>query len=226
MINKFLHIDSRNRISGSTPSHAEFNLPEPIRGISRFRLKYLQFVNTFFNVTAESNTLALLSGSVVTVDPGFYRATELVQALGVPVLGQDGQLSWDLGTDVVDFANTTIHRQLGLDPAKVYTGSFVTTLQLAMPQSICLVSPHLIGPERQRVVYAGKAQSTLQSFVNIPVTAPYLSVETYRPETESSLILDSNGNGHFSRLQIGWFDPSSERELTELGEWTLLLELF
>jgi hypothetical protein len=236
-MNRFLHIDSRNRTTSSTPSRAEFNLPEPVRGLKQFRVKYVQFTNQLHNVTADSNTLTLASAAgQAIITPGFYSASDLVAAIHtqlpglVSLNGSTGLLSWTLGPNKIRMEATTIYRQLGLDPSRntrgsPYGGSFTSQIQLSFPMSVCLVSPELIGPERQRVVYAGKQQATLQSFVNFPVTAGNGEVETYRPETESGLMLDKSGSYSISKINIGWYDPSTEREVAELNEWVVLLEL-
>ena len=149
-MNRFLHIDSRNRVPDSSQSRAVFNLPEPVRGIRSFRVKYVQFTNTLYNVTADSNTLALSSGGgPYVLTPDFYRSAELIAAIGALVPGivtldKDGELNWTLpGGTTIDMVNTTLHRQLGLDPAREYAGGgpFTTHLQLAFPMSVCLFSP-------------------------------------------------------------------------------------
>ena len=227
---RFLHVDSRRRNAKSTTSRAEFDMPVHIRGLHQFRVKYFSFCNQLYNIVTGSND-TLVTGSTSTIPQGYYTHAQLVAAIdalvpGILTAGPGGALKWTLGAATIDVVNTTMRDVLGLsDRQNTFTGTFTTYANLATPQSVCLYSPQLVGPERERVVHAGLAQHTLQSFLNIPVTAPHGSVDTYMSDTESPILLDKQGHAELSKLQILVVDPSTERELTEIGNWSLLLEL-
>jgi hypothetical protein len=207
-------------------------MPVHIRGVSKFRVKYFSFCNQLYNIIAGSNNTLVAGGvSQGSIPQGYYTHATLVAAIdalvpGILTAGPDGALNWTLGSASIDLTATTMRDVLGLsDRKRTYTGTFTTYASLATPQSVCLYSPQLTGPERERVVHAGLMQHTLQSFLNVPVTAPHGSVDTYMSDTESPVLLDKQGAAEISKLQILVVDPSTERELTEVGNWTLLLEL-
>ena len=156
-MNRFLHICSQSRSEHSTAAEAEFLLPQPIRSIKRFKVKYVQFTNKLHNITSFNNKF-VTNLQNVTITPGYYRSEELVAALppGVCTLGEDSELNWTMAGEIINFEYTTLKHVLGFTKNGNLTGNFTTLLQLQFPASVSLYSPQLHGPQRERVIYAGK----------------------------------------------------------------------
>ena len=78
-----IYFDSRERISG-TPSDATFQLTHPLSNVRSVYCKSFQFQNTFENITSTTNRFemqTLNTPTVITIPPGMYNATSIVQKL-------------------------------------------------------------------------------------------------------------------------------------------------
>ena len=229
----FLHIDSRHRRQGTSHYNAEFNLTRPLRGVRRARVKSIQFVNTFFNITAENNNLST-SGGVVTIAVKYYTGTEYVNALNSALVAAFGsgtyatldsmtnEVDWTLGSNTVS-GKSTMAEMLGLqNDVSALTGSFSTTLHLARPQYLSWSCSQI---QSTGSVHTGDAKDGLQPVAIVPVCAAFLSAQTYAPTVERELVLDSGKNGRtISQLTFRVQDPSSGRDITELSSWAAVIE--
>ena len=77
-----LLINSSDRTTGSTIQRATYELDKPITSTFGVRLDWLQFYNTFFNVTSTTNQFQIGTiGFVLT--PGFYTSAALAVAIDI-----------------------------------------------------------------------------------------------------------------------------------------------
>jgi hypothetical protein len=231
----FLHVDSRHRRPGTSHYNADFNLVRPLRGVRRARVKSVQFVNTFFNITSQNNTLSTSAGSVMVLPVGYLPANDFVTALNAALVVAFGtgsyatldavtnEIDWILGINTVD-GSSPMADLLGLNNNNAaLTGSFSSTLHLARPQYLSWSCSQL---QSTGSVHTGvNPQDGLQPFAVIPVTSAYLSAQTYEPTVERELVLDSGRNGRtISQLSFRIQDPSSGRDITELSSWAAVIE--
>ena len=232
-----LYIDSRYRTRGSTRSSPSFNLIRPVPNVRTARVRSLQFVNTFHNLTVDNNTLLTSSGTV-SVTEGFYSGINYVLALHASLVVAFGAgsyvtfnsiyntLDWTLGANTIDGTSaSSMASLLGLnnnDPA--LTGSFSSTLHIARPMYLAWSCAQL-QPAGDRNYHVGESKESLQPCMTIPVTSGYLEAQTYQPSTPPTIILDRGGPGvTLSRLDFTIRDASTGTEVRELADWSCLVE--
>ena len=225
-----LLLDSRQRSHGSV-HNATFLLPRPITRESRFRVKSLQFVNTFNNITNENNIISTNSGDIV-IPEGNYTADELVNEINTQlIIGQvtldhrTNILSWDINSGIIDTSLSTVSDILGFDRNVTYTQQFQTRLFLALPQMLSFICDRF-GSDRSTIIPESRDQYRFNPFITLAVSSAYLEQQTYTNERNEHVInLDRGGNGvDIPTLTITAVDPYTRRQITELTHWAMLLE--
>jgi hypothetical protein len=231
-------LDSRSRTVGSTPSRAHFNIIKSLRGVKKARVKSVMFVNTFDNITPDNNELKTSSGTA-SIPAGYYSGTqfliELQTALesvfgvgGAPYVTFDSinnNLIWTLGANEIS-GSSSLSTVLGLNETQqMYTGSFTTRLFLALPTYVSFTIPQL---SSVRTVHAGyDSKENFQPFCTVPVTSSYLGLDTYQQDYERVIELTSNNNGtSISAMDVIVQDAYTGREITEITNWSMLLEFY
>ena len=224
-----LLLDSRQRAHGSV-SNATFLLPRPVTRASRFRVKSLQFVNTFNNITSENNIISTNSGDII-IEPGNYTADELVNEINTQlIIGQvtldhrTNKLSWDIGSAIIDTSLSTMSDVLGFDTNVTYTQQFQTRLFLALPQMLSFVCDRFAGSDTTTIIPENR-ENVFNPFITLPVSTAYLEQQTYTNCNDHVINLDRGGNGvDIPTLTIRAVDAYTRRQITELTHWAMLLE--
>ena len=230
MPNYNLHIDSRNRLAGSSISAPRFNLSDSIVNVKRIAVKNVQFAHTIYNIRAGYNNELKTSGGIVTLSEQFYTPTTFVTALDAALATVFGagtyvtfdsstnSLIWTLGTNVID-VTSNMSNVLGL--ASSTTGNFTTTLFLAAPLNVSFVSPQL-SVHKSNFFTISSPMQTFNPLVTVPVTGGYLSLVYYDPPRGK--VLNING-GTLSTLDFAVVDTASGRLVEEISHWSIELEV-
>jgi hypothetical protein len=184
----------------------------------------VQFGNTLYNISEGENVLHMQSGSSVVLQPGFYRADELITKLrlivNVTYDSTTGLLTWNIQNDTINFTLTTLQEILGLN-GQVSTGLFVTRLFLASPMNVDFVSPQLMDSSGA-VVYGYRSSDNYQPFCVVPITSGYNVMNVYLPMHMPSLQL---GNASLSTLSVVCLDNEDGRILKEMAHWSMIIEV-
>ncbi len=104
-------LDTRTRSEGDI-WNPTFQLSKPVSRIKTVRVRCVQFGNTLYNIKQGKNSLSMLSGSSVVLQPAFYRVDELITKLRLIVdVTYDittGLLTWNIQGDSINFLHTTL----------------------------------------------------------------------------------------------------------------------
>ena len=241
---QILHLDSRARRVDSSVYNAVFQLPRPILNARKIRLKSLQFTNTYHNITSDNNVLVTSSGSI-TIQPAYWNAQELINEINtqltalwggsgdpyIELVNATNSLIWTLPLDgpSIDCDASSIRHVLGLphgtmQATEITQNTFTTQLYLALPQYISFSSPQLSGNVDN--IFADQKES-YQPFITIPVSVGYLSTQTYQPQYEQRITIDSTKHGiTLSSIHVNITDPFTRREIQELTHWAMVIEVF
>ena len=218
-----LCLDTRTRVEGEM-WNPTFQLSKPISRIKSVRIRCVQFGNTLYNISEGENVLHMQSGSSVVLQPGFYRADELITKLrlivNVTYDSTTGLLTWNIQNDTINFTLTTLQEILGLN-GQVSTGLFVTRLFLASPMNVDFVSPQLMDSSGA-VVYGYRSSDNYQPFCVVPITSGYNVMNVYLPMHMPSLQL---GNASLSTLSVVCLDNEDGRILKEMAHWSMIIEV-
>ena len=235
---QILHLDSRSRLPLSTVSNASFLLPRPLSKVRKLKVKSVQFINTFNNISTNNNRISTNLGEI-TIPPKYYTAQilvldeinnqlQLLECGSVSLDDRTNKLSWNLNTLVVINTNlSTMNDILGLRHNTLYTSSFETQLFLATPQYISFSCDRLIGSDLSNIFPESKDEFGFQPFITIPVSSGYLQSQTHEPLYERTITLDSGRNGiDIPMLTIKVYDNHTRREINEITHWAMTLEFF
>ena len=228
-----VYLDSRQS-SGARPSCCSFNLNQTICGAVSCTVSSFVFANNLHNVVSGLNTL-VFGTTTITVTPGFWSFADLIddinaQLLATPAFvtlmgGAPGAVAldsqdnavWTIGTNVLSSGG--LYQTFVLTTGTSYTGNFQTLIFLASPQAISLQSSTLQGPERFVTSYS---TPITQPFLITHINSGFGEMDGGALQVPYTIQL---GQTNFNQLQIMLFDPNTNRELTEISQWSILLEI-
>jgi hypothetical protein len=130
---KYVYADSTNRDSTLYPSGSEYTLflTNPIKNIHRIDLVAAKVPNTMYNVT-NGNNFVSISGTYVSIAPGYYSANGLASAIvnasgeniNIDFLCDEGKFLFSNTTSFTVTANTSeAKKTLGLTSVTSYAAS-------------------------------------------------------------------------------------------------------
>ena len=218
-------IDSRTRLPGTTHANAIFSLSRAISNVSQVRCRNFVFTNSLFNVAEGNDTLVLSSGTF-TATHAFWSPADLVTAINGAAIGctltlnlTTNVISWACGANTINVDDTTLKEALGLQENQTYTGNFDTQLFLASPINVDVICPQL---QSGRVVYSSNQRREDTPIISVPVTAGFGAMVLYEPASLPSWHV---GGSTIGMLNFNITDSWTGRELSELGPWSLQLEI-
>ena len=230
---QILHLDSRKRQHNSTVSNAQFSLPRPIQRATRCRVKSVQFINTFHNITTHNNIISTNSGDIV-LETKSWPADELVSEINLQLISgtvtideKTNILTWSIGSLIIDASSSSMADILGLTPSGLYTGNFQSRLFLAMPQYIAFSCDKFIGSNVSNVFPDQKDEYNFQPFIIIPVKSAFLEAQTYESNNNNDdiITLDTSRTGiDIQQLSVRILDPFTQRELNEITHWSMVIQ--
>lgn len=233
-----LYLDSRQS-TGPRTSSCSFYLNQQLVNATALKVISFSFANTLYNVTTLNNTLVfdtLTDTLNVTLDPGFYSFSDLITAIntaclasspfvsnlgGAPnavVLNSALQAVWTIGSNILQ--SGSLYANFLLQPG-TYTGNFTTTIFLASPLAIALQSNALSGPSRFVTCYP---QPTTSYFYCQAIQSGYGDVEPANSSIQQRWEIPLSHN-NLNTVDVSLFDPATNRELTEMSQWSLILEI-
>ena len=229
-----VYLDSRNSY-GPRPSYCQFNLNQQMVNAKEVRVVSFVFANTFYNVNETNNQIVFDSFTLV-IPPGFYTTSQLLNYITtscqanpaftsvVPppqnpcvTLDPDGQtLIWQIGGQTLQY-NTLFTT----DPNRLLHGTFFTGIFLGSPWAIALNSPALQGSTR--------FVSSVPNRISAPFYVQHIQ-SAYGQIESSDTSIDMQwatplSHANLQVLEVTLTDPYLNRELTEAGAWSALLEV-
>lgn len=231
-----VYLDSRNA-PGFRSSNCIFNLNQPIVNASRVRVVSFVFANNLYNITPQNNALVFDTFTLV-IPVGHYTQTQLLAYINAqcaanaafqaahptnPCVWEDdidkSILIWNIGDQ--SLRPTSLFLMEANPTVFGYNHVFGTGIFLGSPWAIALNSPTLQGTTR---------------FVNaVPnqISAPFYvqHIQSANGQIESS---DASINMQYAvplshanmqQLHVILSDPYLNRELTEIGAWSCILEV-
>ena len=229
-----VYLDSRNS-TGPRPSLCQFNLNQQIVNAKQVRVVSFVFANTFYNVNETNNQIVFDSFTLV-IPVGHYTTSQLLNYITtscqanpaftsvVPppqnpcvTLDPDGQtLIWQIGGQTLQY-NTLFTT----DPNRLLHGTFFTGIFLGSPWAIALNSPALQGSTRfvssvpNRISAPFYVQHIQSAYGQIESSETSIDMQWATPLSHANLQV----------LEVTLTDPYLNRELTEAGAWSALLEV-
>ena len=230
-----VYLDSRQSMLDQ-PSRCRFSLNQTIIGAKQYRVLSFTFANTLYNVPAGANQL-VFNTVTVSLNPAFYTYSDLITAINAQLMASTGfkanlpngttaavtlnannTANWTIGTNVLQSGG--LYPTFQLLPRVSYTANFTTLIFIAGPMAVALNSGALSGLDRY--VTAGVPIS--QPFYIQQITSGYGQMESSEP----ALTLGYTGalsNQNIDTISVQLYDPQSWRELTEMSQWSILLEI-
>jgi len=174
----------------------------------------------------------------LTIPVGYYSAAELIDYINTQCLANptfNGPPS-PPASPCIQIVGTEIQWRIGntntllpcsaysifcLDPTQNYTGNFWSSLFMACPWALALNSPSLVG--NLRFVNAVPNQISAPFFVH-HIQSSHGEIES----SETSVALQWSSplsHANLQQLCVTITDPYNSRELTEIGQWSCLLEI-
>jgi hypothetical protein len=178
--------DSRKRIAG-TWDKATLSFARTVYA-TRFKVNYLSFFNTFFNVTSTTNSFTV-DATPLVLTPGIYTVQSLATTLDFLVktinatysvtVNNNSFLNWNLaGAGILN--GGTAEFVLGTRDRGFLVGGFETLPVLTNPDEVFIRSPHLI---RADSLETDQEHNDPFLFTCL-VDAPSLSQNIFRPQYE------------------------------------------
>lgn len=174
--------DSRKRVTG-TWDKATLRFDRGLYA-SRFKINYISFFNTFFNVTSQTNQFTV-DASLLTLQPGIYSVASLAAALDARVktvnvlysvaVFDNSLLVWNVGTLQ---PGGTAEFVLGTRDRGPLVGGFLTLPVLTFPDEVFIRSPHLV---RSDVLETDQERND-PFLYTVLVDAPTFAQNIHRPE--------------------------------------------
>ena len=133
---RLVFVDSKNRDTSlyATGTSYTLHLTTPIKNVTRVDLVSARVPNTMFNLPDGSNVFAM-SGSNVSVNPGFYSAYDLATAVTnqgsvtLDYLAPEGKFVFSSATSfTIQIWSSDFSRLVGLEKNKLYNSSAATIL--------------------------------------------------------------------------------------------------
>lgn len=230
-----VYLDSRQS-TGTNPATCNFNLNQTIIGGDRVRVVSFTYANTLFNVVAGLNTLAF-DTVTISVPPGFYTFADFTaninaQLMATPAfvanlggnpaavtLSAQNNAVWTIGTN--QMLGGGLYPSFLLQSGSTFTGNFQTAIFLAAPLGVALTCPALVGPDRFITCYPTQISSP---FYVAHVTSAFGTMEPSQPSLQLQYSIPL-GRTSINTMQIQLTDPNTARVLTEISQWSILLEI-
>lgn len=230
-----VYLDSRQS-TGSNAATCNFNLNQTILGGTQVRVLSFTYGNTLRNVISGLNSL-VFNSVTITVEPGFYNFADFITNIndqlmadaafvanlgGNPAavtLGPQNTALWTIGTN--GLLGGGLYPTLLLNVGDTYTADFETGLFLAAPMAVALTCPALQGPDRFITSYPVQVSSPFyvqhvaSAFGEMEPSAASLEARYAQPLGQTSI----------NTLQVQLTDPATSRVLTEISQWSILLEI-
>jgi hypothetical protein len=178
--------DSRKRTAG-TWDKATLSFARTVYA-TRFKVNYISFFNTFFNVTSTTNSFTV-DGTALVLTPGIYTVQSLGNTLDFlcktvnptynVTVNNNSFLNWNLA-GAGTLVGGTAEFLLGTRDRGVLVGGFETLPVLTFPDEVFFRSPHLIRADALETDQEHNDPFLLTCLVD----APSLSQNIYRPQYE------------------------------------------
>ena len=210
--------DSRKRVSGVW-DNCTLAFARTLNA-SRFKVNFVSFYNTFFNVNSKNNSFKI-GATNLSLNPGSYTVTQLALTLDAIVktvnvnhsvtLFEQNYFNWNIGTDILDGGSATF--LFGSQDRGTLLGGFLTLPNLTSPDQICIRSNHLV---RTSPVLELDQEHQEPYLLNVLVDAPTLSQNIFRPLYEEYYsILPVHGMRYFNFQLTNGFGEKLEGYPTE-----------
>jgi hypothetical protein len=218
--------DSRKRVSGVW-DNCTLAFARTLSA-SRFKLNYISFYNTFFNVDSKKNSFKV-GVTTLSLNPGVYTVSQLAFSLDALVktvnanhsvtLFEQNYLNWNIGADVLGGDSAAF--LLGSQDRGTLLGAFVTLPNLTSPDQICIRSNHLV---RTSPILELDQEHNEPYLLNVLVDAPSLSQNIHRPLYEEYYnILPVQGMRYFN---FQFTNASGEKLEGYPTEWILSITFY
>jgi hypothetical protein len=228
-------LDSRQS-TGTNPATCNYNLNQTILGGTQVRVLSFTYANTLHNVISGLNSL-VFNTVTITVEPGFYTFADFITNINDQLMADAGFAAnlganpaavtlsaqntalWTIGTN--GLLGGGLYPTFLLQSGDNYTGDFETSIFLAAPMAVALTCPALQGPDRFITSYPVQISSPFyvqhvsSAFGEMEPSAPSLQAQYASPLGQTSI----------NTMQIQLTDPATGRVLTEVSQWSILLEI-
>ena len=228
-----IHIDSRDKIDGTTNSRPSFHMTEALPNCVSYHVLSCVFVNTLYNVRKESNVLRYSTDNGTTYQtlsvPSDFYSPESLKLLLEPALGpilfdnETKKYTFVLSSNIViDCTQAcTLRYVLGLPTDRpTVTGNFQTNVFFSSPMYVSFICDELHSTSN---VYCGNhhglKQHKAQPLHISPVTSGHneVNLETNTCDIEVNIPLTNLS----SVLHFHINDSYSNVELLEIGPWAI-----
>lgn len=229
------YLDSRQS-TGSSPATCSFNLNQTILGGTQVRVVSFVFANSLYNVVSGLNTL-IFDTVTITVSPAFWTFADLLANINAQLMATPAfvaKLGGNPAAITLSAANTALftigtngliggsmYPSFFFPAGSTHTANFETGIFLSSPMCVALTSPALQGPDRFITTYPTPVSSP---FYLQHVVSGWGEMESSASSLQLQYAIPL-GHTSINNLQIQLTDPNTNRVLSEISQWSLILEV-
>jgi hypothetical protein len=227
-------LDSRSSTGVST-SHVRFDLNQTLVNCHLLKVLSFTFGNSLYNFVAPFNVFQFNSTSL-TVPEGYYNFADFINYVNNALmndvlftanltietaaitLNDENEADWTIGSNVL-LPTSTVYSTFVLNPELSYTGDFHSEIFLCSPLAVALLSPNLQGENRYVSV---STNPIIGPFWVHEIRSPFGYLEFQKNDLVQTTQMSRN---NISSFEIVVLDAMNQRELYEISNWVLLLEI-
>jgi hypothetical protein len=249
MIHEYrVHLDSRDRVIGSTIYQPSFHLSKTLHHVISYEVKTTSFANTLDNVRQLSNSIVFSTDQgqtwrTETLEHGFYTPEEIVTWLNSGIFTASNSVNnlqvvtFNVDTNTVDWglsemlnmslwidcSKTSMIHVLGLPNVGIIKENFKSSMFLASPMHIGFFCKEIHSTTN---IHAGTHQNILktnrqQPFHISPILAGHNEMSI---EKDSSFVVSLHTNTHIQNmLSFSVLDMHTHELCTDMNNFSMTI---